>query len=219
MSGAGETMCEKLAGLANKGAGKAGLFSKIPENGQELFEHLRAVLVALGEDPDREGLLDTPSRIIKSWNELYAGYNDDPATILSKSFQETEGYDQIVLLKDIPFFSTCEHHMLAFTGFAHVGYLVTEKAVGISKLARLVDCHARRLQIQERMTRGIALDIMAHLQPAGVGVVVVGQHLCMQARGVKKAGAVMVTSAMEGSFKHNEGGCKDEFYQMVNLAG
>lgn len=190
---------------------------EVPETLEEMQDHLRAVLRYLGEDPDREGLLETPSRIIKSWTELFAGYNQDPSEILAKTFEETDGYDQVVVLRNIPYFSTCEHHQLPFAGVAHVGYLVTERAVGVSKLARLVDYHARKLQIQERMTRGIALDLMQHLKPAGVGVIVVGAHLCMQARGIKKQGAEMVTAAMEGCFKENQGGIKDEFYYMVGL--
>lgn len=184
----------------------------------EMRQALTLMLRYMGEDPEREGLLETPDRIIKSWTELYAGYKQSPEEILSKRFSETDGYDQLVLLKNIGFFSMCEHHNLSFIGVAHVGYLPGDCVVGISKLARLVDCHARRMQIQERMTKSIADDVMKHLAPRGVAVVVEGQHLCMQARGIKKIGSSMVTSAMEGVFKNNEGGCKDEFLTLVNMS-
>ena len=185
---------------------------------EDMREALRGILAFIGEDPMREGLLETPDRIIKSWKELYAGYKQSPEEILSKRFSETDGYDQLVLLKNVGFFSNCEHHNLSFIGVAHVGYLPGDCVVGISKLARLVDCHARRMQIQERMTKSIADDIMAHLKPRGVAVVVEGQHLCMQARGIKKIGSIMVTSAMEGVFKNNEGGCKDEFLTLITMS-
>ena len=182
---------------------------------EKIRNSLRDILQYIGDDPDREGLLETPDRIMKSWAELYSGYNESPEQILSKRFSETDGYDQLVLLKNIGFFSACEHHNLAFIGVAHVGYLPSGQVVGISKLARLVECHARRLQIQERLTKSIADDIMKYLQPRGVAVVIEAQHLCMQARGVKKIGSVMVTSAMEGIFKENVGGCKDEFLTLI----
>ena len=178
---------------------------------------LKDIMAFLGEDPEREGLLETPDRIIKSWKELYSGYNEAPAEILSKTFSESEGYDQIVLLRDIKFTSFCEHHNLPFMGTAHVGYLADNRVVGISKLARLVQCFAKRMQIQERMTRQIALSIMENLEPKGCGVIIDGHHLCMSARGIKSVGARMVTSAMEGTFKHNEGGCKDEFFKMIKM--
>jgi GTP cyclohydrolase I len=169
-----------------------------PEQG---CEAVRQVLLAIGEDPTREGLLDTPARVVRSWSELFAGYRQDPAEILKTTFGEVHGYDEMVLLKGIPFHSFCEHHMLPFEGKAHVAYLPKERVVGLSKLARLVDCYARRLQIQERMTREIANAIMTHLQPQGCGVVIEAAHGCMVCRGVKKEGARMVTSALEGEFK------------------
>ncbi len=184
---------------------------------QLMRSHLEDLLAHLGEDPTREGLLDTPDRILKSWKELYAGYEQDPAQILSRVFEETDGYDQIVILRDIPYWSTCEHHMLTFAGYAHVGYLSKDKVVGISKLARLVDCYARRMQIQERMTKQIADAIMQYLEPHGCGVVITGTHFCMTARGVNKAGVSMVTSAMEGVFKSNQGGIKDEFLHLIKV--
>lgn len=162
---------------------------------------IRAMLVAIGEDPDREGLKDTPDRVVRSWGEIFAGYGEDPSSILSTTFEDVNGYDEMILLRDIPFHSTCEHHMLPFQGRAHVGYLPSNRVVGLSKLARLVDCYARRLQIQERMTRDIATAMMTHLQPQGCGVVLEAEHGCMVCRGVKKEGARMVTSTLEGVFK------------------
>ncbi len=184
----------------------------------DIREALESILLFIGEDPSRDGLLETPDRIIKSWGELYSGYKQSPEEILSKCFDEIDGYDQMVILKNIGFFSMCEHHNLSFIGVAHVGYLLENKVVGISKLARLVDCHARRMQIQERMTKCIADDIMRYLKPKGAAVVVEGQHLCMQARGIKKIGSSMITSAMEGVFKNNEGGSKDEFLTLVSMS-
>lgn len=165
-------------------------------------EAVREMLLAMGENPDREGLLDTPDRVIRSWTELYAGYHQDPADILKTTFGDVNGYDEMILLKDIPFHSTCEHHMLPFEGTAHVAYLPKDRVVGLSKLARLVDCFARRLQIQERMTREIANALMDHLQPLGCGVVIEASHGCMVCRGVKKEGARMVTSALDGDFRN-----------------
>lgn len=184
---------------------------------EDMREALRGILAFIGEDPMREGLLETPDRIIKSWKELYAGYKQSPEEILSKRFSETDGYDQIILLKDIKFTSFCEHHQLPFIGTAHVGYLAGDWVVGISKLARLVQCFARRMQIQERMTRQIALSIMKYLEPRGCGVIIKAHHLCMGTRGIKSVGAEMVTSAMEGIFKENSGGCKSEFFKMVSI--
>jgi len=183
----------------------------------EMKPHLEAILDYIGEDSQREGLLETPKRVIQSWKELFSGYNEDPAEILSKTFSETEDYDQIVLLRNCHFTSFCEHHQLPILGKVHVGYLADNNVVGISKLARLVRCFAHRFQIQERMTKEIANAIMEHLKPKGVGVVVSGTHLCMSARGIKSVNSEMVTAAMEGVFKHNTDGIKDEFYKMIEL--
>ena len=168
----------------------------------DVREALREVLRAIGEDPDREGLRETPDRVMRSWAELFAGYQQDPATILSTTFEEVDGYSEMIALRGIPLHSTCEHHMLPFMGHAHVAYLPDRRVVGLSKLARLVDCFARRLQIQERLTREIAKAMMEHLRPLGCGVVIEATHGCMVCRGVRKEGAVMVTSALEGDF-HN----------------
>jgi GTP cyclohydrolase I len=170
----------------------------------EGLEALRTLLRVIGEDPEREGLQDTPARVLKSWNELFAGYRQSPGEILSTTFEEVEGYQQMVLLKDIPFHSTCEHHMLPFEGVAHVAYLPRRRVVGLSKLARLVDCFARRLQIQERLTQQVAGSLMTHLDARGAAVVVQAQHGCMSCRGIRKEGASMITSAFEGEFRHAE---------------
>jgi GTP cyclohydrolase I len=151
----------------------------------------------------REGLRDTPKRVIDAYDELYKGYSEDPGKILNATFN-AEGYGGIVLLKDIEFHSTCEHHMLPFTGSAHVAYIPVEKIVGISKLARLVDLHTSRLQNQERITKSIADDLEEFLKPLGCGVVIEAQHGCMQCRGIKKQNSVMTTSTMKGVFFDNK---------------
>jgi GTP cyclohydrolase I len=176
-------------------------------------ELVREMVAMIGENPDREGLLDTPKRVVKSWKELYAGYQMNPGDILKTSFAEKAGYDQMVVLRDIDYFSTCEHHLLPFFGRVHVAYIPGEAVVGISKLARLVECFARRLQIQEVMTSQIADSIMDHLKPHGVGVMVEGQHFCMTARGVKKQEARMVTSALRGDFLSSA--VRQEFFSLV----
>ena len=147
----------------------------------------------------REGLKNTPKRVVESWGELYSGYNQDPKEILNATFNG-EGYDGIVLLKDIEFYSTCEHHLLSFTGKAHVAYIPTDKIVGISKLARLVEVYAKRLQNQERITTQVADALIDHLKPLGAAVIIEASHSCMGCRGVKKNHAIMTTSAMRGVF-------------------
>lgn len=179
--------------------------TQVPMSQEErVRQALRTLLEAIGEDPDREGLKDTPDRVLRSWKEIYAGYHQDPAEILSTTFEEVEGYQEFVLLKDIPFDSTCEHHMLPFDGVAHIAYLPSDRVVGLSKLARLVDCFARRLQIQERMTQHIAQALMTHLGARGAAVLVEGVHGCMTCRGVRKEGSTMVTTAFEGEFGRPE---------------
>ena len=147
----------------------------------------------------REGLKNTPKRVVESWDEIYSGYNKNPKEILHATFNG-EGYDGIVLLKDIEFYSTCEHHLLAFTGKAHVAYIPTDKIVGISKLARLVEVYAKRLQNQERITTQVADALIEHLKPLGAAVIIEASHSCMGCRGVKKNHAIMTTSAMRGVF-------------------
>jgi len=162
---------------------------------------VREILLAIGEDPDREGLKKTPNRVAKSYRELMAGLRIEPREHLRTVF--TEPYDEIVLLRDIPFHSLCEHHLLPFTGRAHVAYLPSGKVVGLSKLARLVEGFARRPQVQERLTTQIADAIMEELSPTGAACVVEAVHTCMTIRGAKKHGSVMVTSALRGIFKDN----------------
>jgi len=161
-------------------------------------EAVATLLRFIGEEPERDGLRDTPARVVKAWREMTSGYDDDPAEILSRTFDESS--DEMIILRGISFFSTCEHHMLPFYGQAVVGYL-PGKVVGISKLARLVTCFARRLQIQERMTRQIAEAVETHLDARGVGVVLRAHHLCMGCRGVRQEETEMVTSSMLGTLR------------------
>ena len=160
---------------------------------------VKTLLGYLEDDVEREGLFNTPTRVIDSWSEIFAGYQMSSEEILSSTFNG-EGYDGIVLLKDIEFHSTCEHHLQPFTGRAHIGYIPVERIVGISKLARIVDLHARRLQNQERITKGIADDLEKHLSPLGAAVIIEASHGCMRCRGVKKQNSIMTTSAMRGVF-------------------
>jgi GTP cyclohydrolase I len=162
---------------------------------------VREILFAVGENPDREGLLKTPNRVARAYGELMAGLQDDPKRHLKTVFHER--YDEVVLLRDIPFHSLCEHHLLPFTGRAHVAYLPDGKVVGLSKLARLVEGFARRPQVQERLTTQIADAIMEELMPVGAACVVEAVHTCMTIRGAKKHGSIMVTSALRGIFKEN----------------
>lgn len=166
-------------------------------------EAIRTLIAYAGDDPDREGLLGTPERVARSFDEFYAGYFDDPVAILQRTFEEIEGYDELVLLKDIPFVSHCEHHLAPIVGRAHVGYLPKARVVGISKLARVVEVYARRMQIQEKMTAQIANTIQQVLEPLGVGVVIEAEHHCMTTRGVNKPGVTMTTSTLLGSFRDN----------------
>lgn len=176
-------------------------------------ELVRQILNAIGDDPSREGLRDTPARVVRSWVELFAGYKQRPGDILKTRFKDG-ACDEMVILKDIDFRSTCEHHMLPFVGKAHVGYIPNGTVVGLSKLARLVDCFARRLQIQENMTMEIAKAIAVYLKPKGVGVLVEAHHQCMSCRGVGKAGTTMVTSAMLGAMRKS-GPARQEFLALV----
>ena len=156
-------------------------------------------LIVGTKDIDDENLTDTPRRVVKSWCEIYSGYQDDPKKILARSFPG-DGYSQMVMLKDIEMYSMCSHHMLPFFGKAHVAYIPSDRVVGLSKLARLVDCFSRRLQIQERLTEQIAAAMEEHLNPKGVMVIVEAQHMCMTMRGVGKQNSVMTTSAIRGAF-------------------
>ena len=170
---------------------------------EQAEEAVRTLLRWAGDDPTREGLLGTPSRVVRSYEEFCAGYATDPIALLERTFEETDGYDEIVLLRDIRLESYCEHHMVPIIGKAHVAYLPHRRVVGISKLARVVDAYAKRLQIQEKLTAQIANTINDVLQPLGVAVIIEAQHQCMTTRGVHKPGVSMVTSRMLGAFRDN----------------
>ena len=175
---------------------------------------VRTLLRWSGDDPDREGLLETPSRVVRSYKELFAGYAVDPRAYLEKTFDEVGGYDDLIILRDIPFVSFCEHHMLPVVGHAHVGYLPTSRVVGISKLARVVHGFARRLQIQEKMTAEIARAIEEVLKPQGVGVVVEAEHSCMTLRGVNTRGTVLTTSKLLGVVR-DDPRTREEFLRLA----
>ncbi len=168
---------------------------------EQAEQAIRTLLRWAGDNPTREGLLDTPKRVAKAYREWFCGYEEDPVELLARSFEETEGYDEMVLLRDIRLESTCEHHMAPILGKVHVAYLPSGRVVGISKLARVVEAYAKRLQIQEKMTAQIANTINDVLKPKGVAVVVEAAHQCMTTRGVHKPGVTMVTSRMLGAFR------------------
>jgi GTP cyclohydrolase I len=179
-------------------------------------EAVRTLLRWAGEDPSREGLLDTPQRVVDAYTDWFSGYGIDPKDYLRRTFEETAGYDEMVVLRDIEFESHCEHHMAPIIGRAHVGYLPTGKVVGISKLARVVDVFARRFQVQEKMTAEIARCINDVLQPAGVGVVIEGAHECMTTRGIHKRGVSMITSKMLGTFR-SDARTRNEFLTFIEI--
>ena len=181
-------------------------------------EAVRTLLRWAGEDPAREGLLDTPRRVVEGYLDWFSGYKVDPAEYLRRTFEEVAGYDELVVLRDIEFESHCEHHMAPIIGRAHVGYLPTNKVVGISKLARVVDGFARRFQVQEKLTAEIAECINTVLRPRGVGVVIDASHECMTTRGVHKRGVSMVTSKMLGSFR-TDPRTRNEFLHFIGIQG
>ena len=171
---------------------------------QDVTDAIRTLISWAGDDPDREGLADTPRRVARAWREYARGYAEDPAIHLRRTFEEVGGYDEIVLLKDIPFQSHCEHHMAPIIGKASIAYLPRDQVVGISKLARVLHGFARRLQVQERLTAQVADTIWQHLQPKAVAVVIEASHACMTARGVGTPGVMMTTSRMMGTFREDE---------------
>jgi GTP cyclohydrolase I len=177
---------------------------------------VRTLLRWAGEDPQREGLLDTPKRVVDAYTDWFSGYAIDPRDYLRRTFEETGGYDELVVLRDIEFESHCEHHMAPIIGRAHVGYLPTSKVVGISKLARVVDVFARRFQVQEKMTAEIARCINDVLQPQGVGVVIEAAHECMTTRGIHKRGVSMITSKMMGTFR-SDARTRNEFLTFIDI--
>jgi GTP cyclohydrolase I len=176
-------------------------------------EQIRHILKALGEDPDREGLVKTPSRVIQALTFLTQGYRQDPAKVINDALF-TENYEEMIVQKDIDFYSLCEHHLLPFFGKAHVAYIPHHKIVGISKLARLVDVYARRLQVQERLTNQIANTIMEKLDPLGVAVVIEAEHLCMRMRGVEKQNSMIITSTLLGAFRTRQD-TRQEFMTLI----
>ena len=182
---------------------------------EDIQESIRNLIRWAGDDPDREGLHDTPKRVARAWREYCQGYDEDPGAHLASTFEEVGGYDEIVLLKHIPFQSHCEHHMAPITGTASIAYLPSKRVVGISKLARVLHGYAQRLQIQERLTAQVAQSIWDNLQPQGVAVVIEAQHGCMTGRGVKTHGVGMVTSRMLGCFLDNPDSRKEVLSLMI----
>jgi len=181
------------------------------------LKNVENILQVIGEtNPNREGLIDTPYRVVKSWLELFGGYGKNPKDVLGTFFEDDIGdqTDEIVICKNITFHSTCEHHMIPFSGICHIGYLPSRKVIGLSKMARLVDVFARRLQIQEKLCSDIADTMMEVLEPKGVGVIITAKHLCMCARGAKNPTSEMVTSAMRGAFK-SQPATRSEFLQLI----
>ncbi|MDO8607801.1 MAG: GTP cyclohydrolase I FolE [Phaeospirillum sp.] len=178
-------------------------------------EAVRTLLRWAGDDPDREGLIGTPDRVVRAYEEFFAGYDQDPTEILHRTFEETDGYDEMVLLRDIRLESHCEHHVVPIIGKAHVAYLPDRRVVGISKLARVVEIYSRRLQIQEKLTAQIANTINDVLQPKGVAVVIEAAHQCMTTRGIHKPGVTMVTSRMLGEFRDNPA-TRREFMALIH---
>jgi GTP cyclohydrolase I len=184
---------------------------------EEAEAAVRTLLEWAGDDPDREGLQGTPGRVVRAYEEFFGGYDVDPVDLLQRTFAEVEGYDEMVVLKDIRFESHCEHHLAPIIGRAHVAYLPSGRVVGISKLARLVEAYAKRLQIQEKMTAQIANTLDEVLQPKGVGVVIEAAHQCMTTRGVHKPGVTMVTSRLLGAFR-DDASTRREFLAMIGAA-
>lgn len=182
---------------------------------EEAQKAVETLLRWAGDDTSREGLLDTPKRVVKAYEQFFAGYNEDPAELLSRTFEEVDGYDEMVVLRDIRMESHCEHHLAPFIGVAHIAYMPNKRVVGISKLARLVDAYSKRLQIQEKLTAQIANTLNDVLQPKGVAVVIEAAHQCMTTRGVHKPGVTMQTSRMLGLFR-SDPRTRQEFFSLIN---
>lgn len=181
-------------------------------NSLEIEKHIEAILKAIGEDPNREGLIETPQRVARSYEKLFSGYDKNPADVVTVF--DNEGYDEMVIARDIEFYSFCEHHMIPFFGRAHIGYIPNGKIIGVSKMPRILEIFARRLQNQERLTAQVADSLMELLKPKGVGVVIEAQHLCMMSRGVEKQNSMMVTSTVRGLFKKNLN-TRSEFLRLI----
>ena len=182
---------------------------------EEALSAVRTLISWAGDDPDREGLIETPERVVRSYNEFFAGYKEDPEKVLGKTFEEVEGYDEVVIVRNIRVESHCEHHMVPIVGVAHVGYIPNKRVVGISKLARVVDIYGKRLQTQETMTALIADTIDRVLEPKGVAVVIDANHECMSTRGIHKTESSTITSRMLGSFRDNIE-TRAEFMNLIN---
>jgi GTP cyclohydrolase I len=212
-------MANRKAGRSNTNLAKNNLARKVDRPTRAEAEGaVRTLIRWAGEDPDREGLRSTPARVVRAYEEWFAGYGENPRELLQRTFGEVAGYDEIVLLRDIRFHSHCEHHLAAISGRVHVGYLPRNRVVGISKLARVVEIYARRMQIQERMTAEIANTVNEVLKPHGVAVVVEASHSCMTSRGVNRAGSSMVTSRMLGVFR-DQPQTRQEFLSAIGLHG
>lgn len=197
-------------------AGKSKKTGKPRKPGRKQAEEaVRTLLLWAGENPDREGLIDTPRRVVCAYEDWFGGYKEDPVRFLKRTFEEVDGYDEMIVLRDIGFESHCEHHMAPIIGCAHVGYLPNNKVVGISKLARVVEAFARRFQVQEKMTAQIANCILDVLNPKGVGVVIEATHQCMTTRGIHKSDVSMVTSQMLGLFR-KDARTRSEFLRMID---
>ena len=182
---------------------------------EEAKEAVKTLIKWAGDNPDREGLLETPKRVVKAYEDFFKGYSEDPEQILSKTFDEVEGYDEMVIVRDIKIESHCEHHMVPFIGIAHIGYIPNQRVVGISKLARIADVFSKRLQTQETMTAQIADTINETLDPKGVAVVIDAQHMCMTTRGAHKSESSTITSRMLGLFRTNSN-TRNEFMNLIN---
>ena len=205
-----------VAHLGDKTHAELGKASK--PSRAEAEEAVRTLLLWAGENPDREGLVDTPSRVVKAYQELFQGYEQDPISVLETTFDEAGGYDEVIALTNVEFTSHCEHHMLPVIGRAHIAYLPNKQIIGLSKLARLVDIYANRLQIQERMTAQIADTLQEVLKPRGVAVVIEAHHQCMSMRGIKKSGGMMKTSRLLGAFRDMPE-TRREFMALIDKAG
>ena len=190
-----------MASIIRKNATKPKLVAQSRPTREEAEAAVETLLRWAGDDPTREGLIETPARVARAFEDWFSGYNEDPEDYMKRTFEEVEGYDEMIVLRDISFESHCEHHLAPIIGKAHVGYLPSKKVVGISKLARVVEAYARRLQVQEKMNAQIANTIQNILEPKGVAVVIEARHQCMTTRGVHKTGVTMVTSTMLGAFR------------------
>lgn len=209
-------MNKKRGDQDKRQSGKVVELRKQPDHKTTVEDNVRQILVHIGEDPTREGLVKTPYRVARAYEYLTKGYDQDPKEVINKAMF-TEDYQEMVLVKDIDFFSLCEHHLLPFFGRAHVAYIPKHRIVGLSKVARLVEVFSRRLQVQERLTTQVANTLMEELDPLGVGVVIRAEHLCMRMRGVEKQNSTVTTSAMLGAFRTQQP-TREEFITLVNGA-